>query len=192
MPTRRLRLFGAALLLVVPLVACGPGNTVRLIYSPAGEALLPQPTAPRATVVMFEDQRPQQAVGVLRDGSSIAPGSTVADWVSRSLGDELARLGPQVSYSPTLVGAQSAHSPYIISGVVREVWLKENSPTAMTAAVRISVTLTGPKGVVYSENLSSTQERKGISSPAAAESLLADTLRDVLLPTAKKIENHLH
>lgn len=188
---KRLRLFGMALLLALPLVACGPGNTVRLIYSPAVENVLPQPAAPRVTVVMFEDQRTQQSIGVLRDGTVASAGSNVADWVSRSLGDELARDGQQVSYSPTMTGAQNAHPPYIISGVVREVWLKELNPTTMTATIRITVTLRGKKGVLYSENLSSTQERKGLPSATAAETLLADTLRDVLQPTAKKIETYL-
>ena len=39
------------------LVACGPSNNVRLMYNPSTASVLPQPQAPRVTVVMFEDQR---------------------------------------------------------------------------------------------------------------------------------------
>ncbi len=191
MSIRRLRLFGAALALLLSLAACGPGNTVRLVYAPVGEPLLPQPDAPRVTVVKFDDKRSQQAVGVLRNGASIAPGSTVADWAARSLGDELTRLGPQVSYSPTRAAAKAAGAPFTVTGVVHEVWLKEVNPAVMTAAVRLTVTLTGKDGTIYAENLSSTQERTGMASSSAAESLLADTLRDVLLPAAQKIASHL-
>ncbi len=191
MSIQRLRLFGAALVLLVSLAACGPGNTVRLVYAPTGDPLLPQPDAPRVTVVKFDDKRPQQAVGALRTGASIAPGASVADWAARSLGDELARLGPQVSYSPTRAGAQAAGAPHVVTGVVHEVWLKEVNPAVMTATVRLSVTLSGKDGTIYAENLSSTQERTGMASASAAESLLADTLRDVLLPAAQKISSHL-
>lgn len=180
-----------ALCLALMQVACGPGNSVRLIYTPAGETVFPQPNAPRVVVVMFEDERTQQPLGLRRDSTTIAPSSSIPDWVSRSLGDELARLGLQVSYATTMAQAKAANPAYIVSGVVREVWLKEISATTMTASVRVSVTLTGRKGKLYEENFSSSQEKQGLLTATLAENLLADTVRDVLAPAAFKIQSHL-
>ena len=188
------RLYGQGALLLVVLclallqVACGPGNAVRLIYAPSGDTVFPQPNAPRVAVVMFEDARTQQQLGERRDGTVITPSSAVPDWVSRSLGDELARLGLQVSYATTLNQARGANPEFIVTGVVREVWLKEVGPTTMSATVRVSVTLTGRKGKLYEENFSSSQERKGLLTPTLAENLLSDTVRDVLTPAALKIQ----
>lgn len=184
--------FLGLVLCVTLLAACGTGNSVRLIYTPASSAMLPQPNAPRVTVVMFEDHRTQQVIGERRDGSAITPSSLVSDWVSRSLGDELSRLGMQVSYSTSLPQAKAAHPEYLITGSVRELWLKEVSATAMTATLRVEFTLSGKKGRTYSEVLTATQEKQGILTASATESLLADTLRDVVVPAAKKIQANLN
>lgn len=184
---RRVFALVTALIPLVFLAACGPSNSVRLMYTPSGAALLPRAGAPQVTVVMFSDKRPRQAIGERQDGSSFMASSLVADWVSRSLGEELARLGQQVSYSTVMTQAQSANPPYIASGVVNEIWIKENSPTSLAATVRLTVTLATASGVIYSENLSSSQERRGLPSASGAESLVADTLRDVLVIAAGKM-----
>lgn len=178
----------AALCIALLQVACGPGNAVRLIYAPSSDTVFPQPNAPRVAVVMFEDARGQQQLGERRDSTTITATSSVPDWVSRSLGDELARQGLQVSYATTLNQARAANPDYIVTGVVREVWLKEVDSTTMNATVRLSVTLTGRKGKLYEENFSSSQERKGLLTPTLAENLLSDTVRDVLTPAALKIQ----
>lgn len=190
-PVRRLLVFLMALSSLAFLTACGPSNNVRLMYTPSTAAVLPQPGAPRVTVVMFGDKRTRQAIGERRDGSAFMPNALVSDWVSRSLGEELARLGPQVSYSTNMTQAKAANPPYIASGVIHEIWIKENSPTSLTATVRMTVTLSNKKGVIYSENLSSTQERQALPSASLAEGLIADTLRDVLVPAAKKMYEHM-
>ncbi|MEG2005302.1 MAG: hypothetical protein RR014_04605, partial [Bilophila sp.] len=173
------------------LTACGPSNSVKLIYSPGPNSVLPQPEAPRVTVVMFDDQRTNQNIGERKDGSAFTPSSLVADWVGRSLGDEIGRQGSQVSYATTMGQAKSANPEYIVSGVVREVWIKENSSTSLTATIRIAVTVSNRKGVVYSENLSSSQERQALPMSSVADKLLSDTLRDLLVPAAKKIQQQL-
>ena len=58
-------------------------------------------------------------------------------------------------------------------------------------AEKAKIALSSKKGVVYSENLSSSQERQFIPSASAIESLLSDTLRDLLVPAAKKIQGQL-
>lgn len=186
---RRLGALGILGLLCVLLTACGPGNTVRLMYTPpAAGAVLPSPGAPTVTVVIFDDQRPQPTVvGIKRDGASISPNAQVADWVARSLSDELARQGLQVSYATTLSQAKAAKPDYIVTGVVREVWLKETNPTQMDVVIRVSINVAGAKGNIYTETLSATQDRQGLPTESAAENLLSDALRNILGPASQKI-----
>ena len=186
-PLRRAFALLAALIPLVFLAACGPSNSVRLMYTPSGAAVLPKPGAPRVTVVMFDDKRPRQAIGERQDGSSFMANALVSDWVSRALGEELARLGEQVSYASIMMQARTANPPYIASGVVNEIWIRENGPTSLAATVRLTVTLSTPDKVIYSESLSSTQERRGLPSASGVESHVADTLRDVRVVAAGKM-----
>lgn len=174
---------------VLSLAACGPGNTVRLMYaSPAKGVVLPAPGAPTVAVVIFDDQRPQPTVvGARRDGASISPNAQVVDWVARSLSDELTRQGLQVSYATTLSQAKAAKPDYIVTGVVREIWLKEINPTQMDVTVRLTVNVAGQAGNIFSETLSAVQDKQGLLTEGTGEKLLSDALKGVLEPASQKI-----
>ena len=125
--------------------------------------------------------------------SAVLPASsTIADWFSRSLADELGRQGVQVSFASTLEQARAANPTYIVTGTITDVWLQEQSATRVQCTIKAKVALSNKKGVLYSENLSSTQERQFIPSASAIESLLSDTLKDLLVPAAKKIQSQIH
>lgn len=67
-----------------------------------------------------------------------------------------------------------------MTGTITDVWLQEQSATRVQCTIKAKVALSNKKGVLYSENLSSTQERQFIPSASAIESLLSDTLKDLL------------
>ena len=127
-----------------------------------------------------------------KDGSVFTASSTIADWFSRSLADELGRQGVQVSFASTLEQARAANPTYIVTGTITDVWLQEQSTTRVQCTIKAKVALSNKKGVIYSENLSSSQERQFIPSASAIESLLSDTLKDLLVPAAKKIQSQIH
>lgn len=180
--------FAALLLLTFALGACGPSNTVRLVYKPADSSVLPAPGAPRVTVVQFADKRPNVQLGVRRDNSSFVANAPVAEWLSRSFADELSRLGLQVSYATTADQGRSGNPDYIITGVIDEIWLKENSRTALSATIRASMVLSGRKGRILTENLSAGQTRTDLPSANTAEELLSDTLQELVSPAAQKAQ----
>ena len=181
---RRVVTLALTLVTLTLLAACGPSNNVRLIYNTNTSAVLP--------VVMFNDERTRQYIGERKDGSVFTASSTIADWFSRSLADELGRQGVQVSFASTLEQARAANPTYIVTGTITDVWLQEQSATRVQCTIKAKVALSNKKGVLYSENLSSTQERQFIPSASAIESLLSDTLKDLLVPAAKKIQSQIH
>ena len=185
---RPLCLLSYVLLAGVLLAGCA-SNTVRLLYSPSEPGALPAPSAKRLTVVMFDDKRASQALGLRSNGTAFAANSSVADWASRSLGDAVLKLGPQVSYAMTQAEAQHAKHDYIVTGVIHEVWMQEPSTATVTANIRMTITLTGSKGTVFSETLTSTQERKGVLTSGDVENLLVDTLRGIVSPMSRKISD---
>ena len=183
---RRVVTLALTLVTLTLLAACGPSNNVRLIYNTNTSAVLPLPGSPSVAVVMFNDERTR------KDGSVFTASSTIADWFSRSLADELGRQGVQVSFASTLEQARAANPTYIVTGTITDVWLQEQSATRVQCTIKAKVALSNKKGVLYSENLSSTQERQFIPSASAIESLLSDTLKDLLVPAAKKIQSQIH
>lgn len=121
----------------VALTGCLAQNNVRLLYNSSGTAALPVATAPRVTVVVFEDQRGRLDIGVRKDGSPFQPSSSVAEWVSQSLADELARQGAQVSVASSMAQAQAGQPDYIVGGVVERVWLTEKNLSTYDAVIRL-------------------------------------------------------
>ena len=197
---RRVVTLALTLVTLTLLAACGPSNNVRLIYNTNTSAVLPLPGSPSVAVVMFNDERTRQYIGERKDGSVFTASSTIADWFSRSLADELGRQGVQVSFASTLEQARAMRGyldtvpnpTYIVTGTITDVWLQEQSATRVQCTIKAKVALSNKKGVLYSENLSSTQERQFIPSASAIESLLSDTLKDLLVPAAKKIQSQIH
>lgn len=169
------------------LTGCAPKESIRLMYNPVTPAVLPAPTAPRVAVVLFEDRRGKEDVGVRRNGSTFKAGSPVAEWVSRSLADEISRMGPQVSFAPSIQLAQSARPDFIVTGVLEEVWIKETGPATYNGMIRFSINMANRNGTVFSQNLSSSQEKTGLPGTALVETVLTDTLREVLGVAASKI-----
>ena len=159
---RRVVTLALTLVTLTLLAACGPSNNVRLIYNTNTSAVLPLPGSPSVAVVMFNDERTRQYIGERKDGSVFTASSTIADWFSRSLADELGRQGVQVSFASTLEQARAANPTYIVTGTITDVWLQEQSATRVQCTIKAKVALSNKKGVLYSENLSSTQERQFI------------------------------
>ena len=182
----------AALLCALTLAGCAPKDTVRLLYTPVTPSVLPAPTAPRVAVVLSEDKRGKQEIGTRSKGGVFSAATSVPEWISRSLADEISRMGPQVSYAPSIQLAQSARPDYIVTGTVEEVWVKESNPTTYAATVRISFNVANRQGSVYSQNLSSSQEKTGLPSSGMVEDLLTGTLREVLGVAASKINEATH
>ena len=179
---RRFSLSFCAVLLfaAVALTGCLAQNNIRLLYNAGGSSALPVATAPRVAVGVFEDQRGRIDIGARKDGSPFQPSSSVAEWVSQSLADELARQGAQVSLASSMAQAQAGQPDYIVGGVVERVWLTEKSLSNYDAVIRIQTRLYSQKQATITRSFASQQEKTGIPGAALAEETLSSTLADVL------------
>ena len=167
-------------------------NSVRLLYNPATPAAVPSVTAPRVTVVLFEDQRGRVDIGVRKDGTPFQPGSNVAEWVSYSLADELTRQGAQVSIATSMQQAQAGKPDYIVGGAIERVWLTEKNISNYEAVIRIQVRLYSQKQAAVTKNFGAQQDKTGVPGARLAEDTLASTLNDVLSGASSSITTLMH
>lgn len=171
------------------LLACGPGNTVRLLPPPAlPAASLPAPNAPSVSVVCFADKRSDTfSVGQRRDGTAFTTSQDVAQWISRALADELARDGLRVTFAESVAQARSGNPDFLVTGQVEQVWLKENSATEVSCQMRVNCALANRKGRLWQETANTSQSRSGLPSGSWVDNVLLDTLHDLVKPMAQKI-----
>lgn len=171
------------------LTACGPGNTVKLLPPPPiAASSLPPPSAPTVSVVNFKDERSNPTVvGIRRDGSDFTTTGNVATWISRALADELARKGFRVTFANEVQQARNSNPVYLVTGAVKEVWLKENSATELSVQMRISCTLANKAGKLWTESSNTSQTKTSLPSDDNADKLLLSTLNDLIAPIANKI-----
>ena len=184
------RFFVSALLWAVlfALSACSPSSTVRLLHRPADAPQIPAPTAPSISVVQLKDARSNSYIGVRRDNSPFIPNDAVPEWLSRSLADALARQGLRVTYAPTLEAARAGQPQYIVTGELQELWIRENSNTDMSASVKAHISVTGHKGRLVNEGMTSSLNKQGLPSKSAAEELLYNTAQDFVQAVALKTQ----
>lgn len=193
---KRFRLLSLALCAVLICAAVAVSgcaqNSVRLLYKPAAPAAVPSVTAPRVTVVLFEDQRGRVDIGVRKDGTPFQPGSNVAEWVSYSLADELTRQGAQVSIATSMQQAQAGKPDYIVGGAIERVWLTEKNISNYEAVIRIQVRLYSQKQAAVTKNFGAQQDKTGVPGARLAEDTLASTLNDVLSGSASSVMALMH
>ena len=169
--------------------ACGPANSVRLLPPPFQEgAVLPGPKAPRVTVVAFDDKRQDMTViGSRRDNTAFVTNDSVTQWISKALADELARNGLQVSYSDSVSQARAGNPDYLVTGDVDQVWLREKSATDLSTQMRVNYSVANRQSRIYRETLNASQSRTVMPTGSAADTIMLDTLRELIKPMAQKI-----
>lgn len=188
-PLKTCKLFFLFALLVFLPTACGPSNNVRLLPLPAfANAPLPTPNAPSVAVVLFEDTRMDQSnIGTRRDHSVFVTNDNVAQWVSKSLAEELANNGLLVSFALNTDQARKGNPDYLILGQLSEVTLQETSATEIASSMQASFSLANRQKRIMRETMRSAQTYSGLPSGNAANNLMLNTLRELVKPMAQKI-----
>ena len=152
---------------------------VRLLYNPEAPGVV-SATAPRIALVRFADARGRSDLGMRRDGSALSPASSVVDWVSGSLADELSRRGAIVSVVFDRRQAEAGAPDHIIEGTIDEVSLREKSLNSYESVIRLQARIEGGSAPAVTRRFVSRQEKSGLPGMRLAEETLSSTLSDVL------------
>ena len=124
------------------------------------------------------------------NGGYFQAGSSVPEWVSRSLADELVLHGVKAFYAEDAQSAAALKPEYTISGELLQVWVTEINPTKYQVEVRFHVTMRLADRT-WGETFFSTQERTGMPGSRIVEELLNDALRSAVNSSAAKIRGVL-
>jgi uncharacterized lipoprotein YajG len=184
------RFFVTVLLLAAlfMLSACGPGSTVRLLHRHADVPQIPASTAPSISVVQLKDARTNSYIGVRRDNTPFIPNGAVSEWVTRSLADALTRQGLRVTYAQNLEAARASQPQYILTGELQELWIRESSRTDISASVKALIAVTGHRGRLVNEGVTSFLSKQGLPGSSAAEDLLYNTVQELVQSIANKTQ----
>ncbi len=180
------------LLASVMLTGCfGSSSNVRLTYDRSGMTIVPSSTAPRIVVVMFEDKRGRIDIGVHKDGSPFNPASSVSEWASQGLADELAKLGAQVSLASSMAQATAGKPDCIVEGSVEQVWLTEKNISSYSCVVRIQTRTHRDASSPQLRKNAAQQDKAGIPGPRLQEETLSAAMADALSAAASSIMSTL-
>lgn len=165
-----------AVALLLGAQGCAAPNMINLKYTPMDVA---RPCATSITVVKFADERGKEEIGEKRDGTAFYPVQPVGEWVSKAFFEELKKSGCAMNWSQQDFGAQTE---YVLTGTVREMWLRETSLTELSAEMTLNVRVTRGGERVYEENLSSRVERTKVPASGNAADILEETLKEIVRP----------
>ena len=106
----------------------------------------------------MNDERTREYIGERKDGSVFTASSTSRRLVQPLARRRTGRQGVQVSFASTLEQARAANPTYIVTGTITDVLARHRTRArpACSAPSRPGLALSNKKGVLYSENLSST------------------------------------
>lgn len=187
---RAFRLFFVFCLLICSalMTACGPSNTVSLLAPNFNSTMLARPTAPSIAVVQFADNRADpESLGTRRDNSFFTTPDNVSEWVSTAAAQTLTARGYKVTYAKTPEQASMSHPDYLLTGAVEEVKLHESSTTSFDTNMRVHFVLSSRTKKLKIETLYASQQRTAMPSSTACETLLRNTLLDIVEPLADKV-----
>lgn len=170
------------LLALVAAVGCSTSNSVRLAYAPVKEGA--DACTKSITVQRFEDARESDALGPKADGTKFYPSSSVADWVSKALYDELEQAGCMMAYH------EAEYRPvtdYTVTGTITKVHLAEVSATQYEVELAMDVVMARNDEAVYRESVVSQISKRVVPGKKNPGEILSEGLQELLRPVTAKI-----
>ena len=186
---RILSIIGTILCLLL-LASCGPSNTVRLLPLKQDASVLPAPTSSTISVVQFADKRADKSsLGLRRDQSYFTSIDSAPKWLSEGIADKLSANGYKVTYARSMSEGVKGTPDYILTGSLESLNIKEQSATSFEVSMRVKYVLSDKDKKVVLETLTANQTRTTLPSNSAIESLLQNTLADIVNPMYDKVHS---
>lgn len=175
--------FTALCVLVLPLfTGCASSNIVQLKY-PLELADTPWCRWP-VTVVAFEDQRGVQALGAMDEVTAYQAASSVSDWVTRAVFEEMKARGCECTY---VAEAASAGDGFVISGEVLTVRLDKTGINQWENEIRVRIQVAKDGERIYGETYKGYVQRTFVLATDAPEDIMVEGLSDIMRDATEKM-----
>ena len=171
---------------VIGLSGCAPKSAIDLQYEPTGINLEPCPGS--IAIVELADNRPQSAIGETKDGQAFYGKTSVPEWVSRALHDELARGGCQVEYHQK---EYEFDTDFTLTGDIEEIFVKQKSLSGYAASMKLRIAVMADGERVYGRTLSSTLEKTAVPSPGVNTKVLTELLQGMMRELVPELRDSL-
>ena len=161
--------------LITGLSGCTVKSDVDLNYQPAD---MSRPPCDRSiSVVELVDERGEKAVGRTNEGKLFYGNTSVAEWVSRALYEELEKSGCQVQYHEK---EYSFDTDYTLTGVIQEVFATKASLIEYNASMRLKIVIMSGDQKLFDRQFSGTFSKKTPPYKSANDSVLAESLQGMM------------
>lgn len=175
-----------ALIGTVGLVGCASKSAIDLQYEPTGINLEPCPGS--IAVVELADSRPKSAIGVTKDGKEFYAKTSVTEWVSRALYDELVGGGCEAEY---YTKQYEFDTDFTLTGDIQEVFVTQKSLTDYAASMKLRIVATADESKVYEKTFSSTYGKTAVVSPGINTKVLAELLQGMMRELVPQVRDSL-
>lgn len=171
---------------ILGLISCAGKSAVDLRYQPAGIDMAP--CSKSISVVELEDSRDRTAVGETNEGKLFFGKSSVSEWISKALYDELAKSGCRVEYHEK---EYEFETDYTLIGEIEEVYVKQKSLTDYSASMRLRIAVKADGKKVFGKSFSSTFDKTTVPSPGVNSKVLTGLLQGLMKEMVPEIRDNL-
>lgn len=168
------------------LTGCAAHNRVELYYEPTAISAAPCPKS--LAVVALKDGRTKTAIGETQKGEAVYATSSVAEWISRALSEELGRGGCRVEYHDSEYAFNTA---YTLTGEIKSVNVVQITYTRYDADMRLDIVLKSGDQRVFEKEYFSTFSKNTLPSKGVAEEVLNELLQGMMKEIVPEIRNQL-
>jgi hypothetical protein len=165
------------LLATAALSSCAPLNKIPLQYAPAGGTTTQCLSS--LAVVPFEDRRGVERIGEHGPDMILFPGTSVSQWVTWALVDELKAAGCETYYaeSPAV-----APTDTLVTGTIHQVYIRKlGTPFEYLTEMRMGVVLHRAGETVWSKEYSGSLKKTGTPTTEMYRDTLREGLQDILI-----------
>jgi hypothetical protein len=165
---------------------CAPRTQVALKYQPA---LIKQfPCRKSVSIVIFKDARNKTTIGETQKGEPIYATTSVSEWISRALTDEIRRAGCRVEYHDA---SYAFDTDVTLTGEIKTLNLIQMTYTEYDSDMRLNIILEKQGQREFSKEYYSTFTKKTLPSSGVSEEVLTELLQGMIQEIVPDLRSHL-